>query len=61
MHFSGVPTRQIDTTFGQVNLHLAISLAFAVLFPLFFHRHARSFWMAFDQFWDPATDEHDSE
>jgi uncharacterized protein (DUF983 family) len=61
MHFSGVPARLVETRFGQVNLHLTISLAFAVLFPLSFHRYARSLWMAFDQFWDPATDEQDSE
>lgn len=29
-------------------------LAFCVLFPLCFFRHARSFWMAFDQFFDPS-------
>ena len=27
--------------------------AFAVLFPLFFFRYARSLWLGFDNFWDP--------
>ena len=61
MHFTGVPPKDYETPLGEVNLHLTISLVFAVTFPLFFHRYARSLWMAFDQFWDPATDESDSE
>ena len=32
-------------------------LAFVVIFPLFFHRHARSLWMGFDQWHDPKPDE----
>lgn len=30
-----------------------IIAAFAVLFPLFFFRYARSLWLGFDNFWDP--------
>ena len=59
MYFSNIPQRHLDTRFGQINLHLTISLAFAVIFPLCFHRYARSLWMAFDQFWDPSRDERD--
>ncbi|MBX7075349.1 MAG: DUF983 domain-containing protein [Pirellulales bacterium] len=29
--------------------------AFCVLFPLWFFRYARSLWMGFDTFWDPAS------
>ena len=61
MFFSDVPPRYLDTRFGQIDLQLTISLAFAVIFPLCFHRYARSLWMAFDQYWDPARDEHDME
>ena len=32
---------------------LAGLTAFCVAFPLLFFRHARSLWLAFDQFWDP--------
>lgn len=28
---------------------------FCVLFPLWFFRYARSLWMGFDTFWDPAV------
>ena len=61
MFFSDVPPRYLDTRFGQIDLQLTISLAFTVIFPLCFHRYARSLWMAFDQYWDPARDEHDME
>ncbi|MEX0936727.1 MAG: hypothetical protein WDZ59_02625 [Pirellulales bacterium] len=30
-----------------------ILLAFAILFPLAFFRHARSLWLAFDEYFDP--------
>jgi len=33
------------------------SLAFVLLFPLWFFRHARSFWLAFDQYCDPREGE----
>ena len=29
------------------------TLAFTVVFPIVFFRYARSFWLGFDQFWDP--------
>ena len=28
-------------------------LAFCILFPLWFFRYARAFWLGFDQYWDP--------
>jgi hypothetical protein len=34
---------------------LWLCTAFAVLFPLLVHRWARSFWMAMDQWFDPAS------
>ena len=34
-------------------LALAVTVTFAILFPLLMHRHARSFWLAFDQLIDP--------
>jgi len=38
---------------------LAIVMTFAVLFPIWFFRYARSLWLGFDQFWDPSPDEPD--
>ncbi len=32
---------------------LALLTAAAVLFPLWFFRYARSFWVGFDRYWDP--------
>lgn len=32
---------------------LAITVAFAVLFPILYFRHARSLWLGFDQLIDP--------
>ena len=32
---------------------MVAAVAFAVLFPLFFHRYARSLWLALDQWLDP--------
>lgn len=32
---------------------LAITVAVAILFPIWFFRYARSLWMGFDQFHDP--------
>lgn len=32
---------------------LTVTLAFAVLFPVLFFRHARSLWLSFDQLVDP--------
>ena len=32
---------------------LAILSAFAIVFPLWFFRYARAFWIAFDERWDP--------
>jgi uncharacterized protein (DUF983 family) len=36
---------------------LAISLAFVVLFPLWFFRYARALWLGLDQYWDPRPGE----
>ena len=33
------------------------SLAFVVIFPLLFFRHARSLWIGFDQWYDPREGE----
>ena len=33
------------------------SLAFVVIFPLLFFRHARSLWIGFDQWYDPRDGE----
>lgn len=32
---------------------LAVTVTFAILFPIFFFRHARSLWLTFDQLVDP--------
>jgi hypothetical protein len=32
---------------------LALLSAFAIVFPLWFFRYARAFWIAFDERWDP--------
>ena len=34
---------------------LVVMTAFALLFPLWFFRYARSLWIAFDELWDPTT------
>jgi hypothetical protein len=34
-----------------------LTLGFALLFPLWFHRYARSLWLGFDQFHDPRPGE----
>jgi hypothetical protein len=36
---------------------MAITLAFALLFPIWFFRYARSLWLGFDQFMDPRAGE----
>jgi hypothetical protein len=36
---------------------LFVGLTFSVLFPLWFFRYARSLWIGFDQFFDPAQPE----
>lgn len=43
---------RFGTNLARPNV-LGITLAVAVLFPVWFHRYARSLWMAFDQFHDP--------
>lgn len=35
------------------NLAMGIVFAFAILFPCWFFRYARSLWLSMDQFWDP--------
>jgi hypothetical protein len=32
---------------------LLVSMAFVLLFPLWFFRYARSLWLAFDEYFDP--------
>jgi hypothetical protein len=34
-----------------------ITLAFVLVFPLFFFRFARALWLGFDQYWDPRPGE----
>ena len=34
-----------------------LSLGFVVLFPLWFHRYARSLWLGFDEYIDPREKE----
>ncbi len=34
---------------------LGIVTAFALLFPIWFFRYARSLWLGFDHFWDPMS------
>lgn len=38
---------------------LWIVTAFALAFPIFFFRYARSIWMGFDHYWDPTPEEAD--
>ena len=45
--------------FGRVaspQAALWIVTAFALAFPIWFFRYARSLWMGFDHYWDPTTD-----
>ncbi len=44
LFFSGVVSPQAA---------LWIVAGFALLFPLFFFRYARSLWLGFDHYWDP--------
>lgn len=43
-------------SFTQIdpNLLVGLLLAFCVLFPLWFFRHARGLWLAFDEHFDPV-------
>ncbi len=36
---------------------LALVAAFAVIFPMWFFRYARSIWLGFDHYWDPLPKE----
>lgn len=36
---------------------MPLTLAFVVLFPLWFFRYARALWLGFDQYWDPRSEE----
>ena len=36
---------------------LPLTLAFAILFPIWFFRYARSLWLGFDQYMDPRQGE----
>ncbi|MCP4193259.1 MAG: DUF983 domain-containing protein [Planctomycetaceae bacterium] len=38
------------------NTALAIGMAIAILFPILFFRHARSFWLTLDEWIDPYQD-----
>lgn len=39
--------------FTRDQVAMAIVLGFALLFPMWFFRYARSLWLGMDQFWDP--------
>jgi uncharacterized protein (DUF983 family) len=39
------------------NTLMWITLAFVLLFPLWFFRYARALWLGFDQYWDPRPGE----
>jgi uncharacterized protein (DUF983 family) len=39
--------------FTTDSVAMAIVFTFAILFPLWFFRYARSLWLGMDQFWDP--------
>jgi uncharacterized protein (DUF983 family) len=46
--------------FGRVvspQVALWIVTAFALLFPIWFFRYARSLWLGFDQYWDPVPED----
>ena len=43
----------VFTGSAKPQVALAICMSFAVLFPLFFFRYARSLWLGFDEFIDP--------
>jgi uncharacterized protein (DUF983 family) len=45
--FNGVPDKYL----------IPGTLAFAILFPMWFFRYARSLWLGFDQFMDPRKGE----
>jgi uncharacterized protein (DUF983 family) len=47
MMFNGVPDKYL----------VPATLAFALLFPLWFFRYARSLWLGFDQYVDPRAGE----
>jgi uncharacterized protein (DUF983 family) len=47
LFFSGVVSPQAG---------LWIVTAFALVFPIWFFRYARSLWMGFDHFWDPMSE-----
>jgi uncharacterized protein (DUF983 family) len=40
---------------------LWIVTAFALVFPIWFFRYARSLWLGFDQYWDPLPEEPEEE
>jgi hypothetical protein len=39
------------------HLLMPITLAFVLLFPLWFFRYARALWLGFDQYWDPRHEQ----
>ena len=41
--------------YGRSPALLWSTLAFCVLFPLWYFRYARSLWLAMDHYWDPPT------
>lgn len=46
------PVLTLTQTLGSQTA-LAVCMAFVLVFPILFFRHARSLWLAFDQFIDP--------
>ncbi|MFO0867512.1 MAG: DUF983 domain-containing protein [Pirellulales bacterium] len=55
----GYPVLLFTRTLGETKL-LVLTLAFTLLFPMWFFRYARALWLGFDQFMDPRhrTDVH---
>ena len=56
----GFPLATLSQTLTQ-NTALAVGMVIAVLFPLLFFRHARSFWLCLDELIDPYQDPSASE
>ena len=52
-----VPGYLLLDTFTLMTIHqqLALWVPFAIVFPLLFFHHARSFWLAIDHYFNPAA------
>jgi uncharacterized protein (DUF983 family) len=51
LSFGGIAPSIAGYSGDQVTM--ALLLVFALLFPLWFFRYARSLWLGMDQYWDP--------